>query len=164
MAKLLAVDLTRSVAQNGGTITLSAILTSCRRLEGLQGHLIEEGLVCRREGVQRRRIDLVHHHQQGLAGKQRLDGVEQGRLLLDRVSALLADVHDVQHRRAQVRQGCDALQPETPRPSDPQERFPGALNGARMDTSCALHAQRSCLEQQPMHGVSSRERKRSMGC
>ncbi len=52
---------------------------------------------------------LVGDDEQRLVGEQRLDGVEQRRLLRDGVAALLADVHDVQHRCAQVRQRRDAL-------------------------------------------------------
>lgn len=52
---------------------------------------------------------LVGDDQQGLGGEEGGDGVEQRRLLRDRVPARLADVQHVQHRRPQVRQRRDAL-------------------------------------------------------
>ena len=58
---------------------------------------------------QQQQQHLVGDDEQRLVGEQRLDGVEQRRLLRDGVPALLADVHDVQHCRPQVRQRRDAL-------------------------------------------------------
>jgi len=54
-------------------------------------------------------VDLVADDEDGLIGKQRLDGVEQRGLLRDAVAALLADVHDVHAGGAQVGERGDGL-------------------------------------------------------
>lgn len=54
-------------------------------------------------------INLVTDDEDGLVGKQCLDGVEERSLLGNGVAALLTDVHNVDARSAQMRQGCDRL-------------------------------------------------------
>mmetsp|Transcript_1884 Transcript_1884/g.4050 ORF Transcript_1884/g.4050 Transcript_1884/m.4050 type:complete len:569 (-) Transcript_1884:454-2160(-) len=54
-------------------------------------------------------IDLVDHHDQLLIGKKRLNGSKQITLLLDGVPALLANVHEIQHRARQVSQRRNRL-------------------------------------------------------
>ena len=87
-------------------------------LGGLRDHLVDEGPVGGCQAVQLGRVHLVGHHQQRLVGEEGLDAVEERGLLRQGVPALLADVQDVQHRRAQVRQRCDALRRGWPKSED----------------------------------------------
>jgi hypothetical protein len=54
-------------------------------------------------------VDLVDHDNQRFVGKQRLDTIEQFDLLLQSVTALFWNVHEVEHSSAQMCQGSDGL-------------------------------------------------------
>lgn len=54
-------------------------------------------------------IGLVEDQEEGLAGEQGLDAVEEADLLLDRVSTLLREIHKVEDAGAEMGQGGDGL-------------------------------------------------------
>lgn len=86
-------------------------------------------------------VDLVAHNEDGLIGEQRLDGVEQRRLLRDGVAALLADVYQVGARGAQVRQRRDGLQQ-----CEERARAGGGVCVCACATQCACNPSCMCKD------------------
>ena len=71
--------------------------------------LVDERAALRREVVEAGDVRLVDDEHGGLVGEEGLDGVEELALGLDRVPALLGEIHEVEDARLEVREGGDTL-------------------------------------------------------
>mmetsp|Transcript_6112 Transcript_6112/g.17055 ORF Transcript_6112/g.17055 Transcript_6112/m.17055 type:complete len:318 (+) Transcript_6112:1042-1995(+) len=87
---------------------LAAVDAVCEPV-GILCHVLHQLPVRGAQSLEPCCINLVGNDEDGFVGKQRLDGLEEGGLLLDSVAALLADVHNVKHSGAEVGKSRHAL-------------------------------------------------------